>query len=80
MTMESKKVCCIMIRKRNTTKGFLTKFEFPHLGEAADMDSVLFLFFYFIFFFFFLHVVLTPILFISFVLNLMKYTCKLFIE
>ena len=27
-----------------------------------------------------LHVVLTPILFISFVLNLMKYTCKFLIE
>ena len=43
MTMESKKVCYIIIRKRNTTNVFLTEtgFEFPHLCEAEDMDSVI---------------------------------------
>ena len=36
-----KMVCCIIIRKRNTTNVFLTGFEFPHLFEAEDMASVI---------------------------------------
>ena len=39
-----KKVCCIIIRKRNTTYGFLTGFEFPHFREAEDMASVMMLY------------------------------------
>ena len=60
-----------------TSKQFLTGFEFPHLCEAEDMDSVMTLVQRLKVF---LHVVLTPILFILFVLNLIKYTGKLFIE
>ena len=38
-----KKVCCIIIRKRNTTNVFLIGFEFPHVCEAEDMASVMIL-------------------------------------
>ena len=36
-----KRVCCIIIRKRNTTNVFLTGFEFPRFCEAEDMESVM---------------------------------------
>ena len=64
-----KNFCFIIIRKRNTTNVFLTGFEFPHLCEAEDMTISATIKGRF------LHLVLTPILFIAFVLNLMKYTC-----
>ena len=35
-----RKMFGIILRKRNTTKVFLTGFEFLHLCEAEDMDSV----------------------------------------